>query len=1277
MALVLKDRVKETSTTAGTGTITLAGAVSGFQSFASVGNGNTTYYGIADPTTGDWEVGIGTYTSSGTTLSRDTVLSSSNSGSLVSFTSNQKDVFVTYPSEKAVWQDASGVVVQQAFGAITATSAALTTGTVSTTPTSNTDIANKQYVDTISASGIHYHEPVFVESPDTAGNLNATYNNGASGVGATLTNAGTQVALTIDGVLMTTGKRVLIYNQTNAAQNGVYTVTTVGSGSTNWVLTRATDADTYSPFSPNSLGQGDAFFVTNGLTGAGETYICNTVGTITFGTTAITFAQISDSTLYTAGTGLTLTGTEFSITPTGTAGTYGSASSVPVLTTNASGQVTSVTNTTIAINGSQVSGNISGSAGSVANALTLGTYLTGGTYNGSAAVTATVDATSANTASKVVARDSSGNFSAGTITATLSGSATSATTATNLAGGAANQIAYQSASGTTSFATAPSASNQVLNWNGSAFTWSAGTISGVPLGSNLNSLTAGTYLTGTAYNGSAAQTWTVDATSANTASKVVARDASGNFSAGTITATLSGNASTATSATTATNLAGGSAGTIPYQSAAGTTVQLGAGTSGYILQSNGAAAPSWVVASTAAGVNNGTLTLNTSGTGLSGSQTFTANQSGAATFTVTSNATSANTASTIVARDASGNFSAGTITAALSGNATTATTASTVTTIGTTQVTNLYSPNGTTVVSPDTTSAMPAQGQSFIHTLGTGPGGNDGHLLAMSWSNTTSVYGAQIFVDTDPTGTMALRQRSSGGVWTSWNTFLTSGNYNSYAPTLTGTGASGTWSINVTGSAGSSGSVTGLTLTSSANGINPDSVTQNQLGYNTSVSLYGQTDGGLYSSAYSSSWIHQIYGDFRSGQIAVRGKNSGTWQSWYYIPTYSLNNGYSTGSLYAGIYYDSNNTAYYLDAANSASAGALSLNGGITFGISNPYLTASSYFVVPGGAYFNSGTVYMEANLKARGGVGNDNAAALTLTGGTSGWTQINGSARSPIFYDSDNTGYYVDPASTTYLYSLQLSGNTYFRPNSWIQFDGNYGIYSTAYNGAHFLANAQSSYGAWRMIGSRNSYAGIYDDYSGVTTGMFDSAGNGGFYREANGRWYQYHNVSNNCTGFGTSTTNSAYNIYCPTGVYSGGRVDGTIFYDSNNTGYYVDPASTSILNVLNCYGNVTAYYSSDIKFKTNVRDIPNAIETVESIGGKLFDWTDEYLEEHGGEDPYFMRKEDFGVVAQDVLKVFPVAVRTRPDGSLAVDYEKLSALAFAAVAELSTRVKSLEARI
>jgi hypothetical protein len=108
MALVLKDRVKETTTTTGTGTVTLAGAATGYQAFSAIGDANTTYYCISGGS--EWEVGIGTYTSSGTTLSRDTILASSNSGSAVNFSAGTKAVFVVYPAGKSVNQDASGNV---------------------------------------------------------------------------------------------------------------------------------------------------------------------------------------------------------------------------------------------------------------------------------------------------------------------------------------------------------------------------------------------------------------------------------------------------------------------------------------------------------------------------------------------------------------------------------------------------------------------------------------------------------------------------------------------------------------------------------------------------------------------------------------------------------------------------------------------------------------------------------------------------------------------------------------------------------------------------------------------------------------------------------------------------------------------------------------------------------------------------------------------------------------------------------------------------------------
>jgi len=688
MAIVVKDRVKETSVTAGTGTLTLAGAVTGFQAFSAIGNGNITYFAIVDNATGAWEVNYGTY-SSGTITRNNPPLSSSSAGALVSFTSNPKDVFCTYPSEKAIYEEVSGNVLidggpitvigtgvtsYTTFGAalgelyanlnsfaqlyaqnlnggaaastdivayndlgdgtnnfvdmgisssnysdatypiftpgsgyvynnggemiigsqthdlllfaggvavtdwalrvnktskLITTKAALTLGgaltgvggsftspvttTSSMTSPGATEFVTKTYVDTATSTAFVVHAACRLATT-TALPAN-TYNNGTAGVGATLT--GVSIGqLTIDGVNVAVGNRVLIKNEAAPANNGAYTVTVDGSAAV-YVLTRATDFDTAGA---GEIANNAYFYITAGTTNAGSSWVLAQTAAITVGTTALPFDLFSSAQVYTGGTNIDITGTVISLTGTvaptnggtgvNTVATgdllYGSASNTwsklsagagykplvmnaggtlpewNALALNQSGTVsgalptanggTNLTTYTLGdtlyssaantlaklagnttttkkflvqtgtgavsaapvwgtVDGADVSGNISGSAGSVANALTAGTYLTGSSFNGSVARTWTVDATDANTASKVVARDASGNFAATTITAALAGNATTATTATNVAGGAANRLVYNTAAGTTAFAVAPTVSSTYLSWNGSAFAW--------------------------------------------------------------------------------------------------------------------------------------------------------------------------------------------------------------------------------------------------------------------------------------------------------------------------------------------------------------------------------------------------------------------------------------------------------------------------------------------------------------------------------------------------------------------------------------------------------------------------------------------------------------------------------------------------------------------------------------------------------------------------------------------------------------------------------------
>jgi hypothetical protein len=263
------------------------------------------------------------------------------------------------------------------------TSVTLTSGTISTAPSSSTDIVNKSYADSI-ASGVNFHAACNYAT--TAALSANTYNNGSSGVGATLTAVAVGT-LTIDSytlVIGDVGKRLLVKNEVTTANNGVYTLTQAGTALLPYILTRATDYDT-SGAGTNEVDQGDMVLVLAGTTNANTSWVQQTPLPITIGTTSIVFLQFAAIQTYTAGTGLTLSTNQFSITNTGTAGTYGSSTQVPVFVTNAQGQVTSVTNTAIGT----LNQNTTGSAAT----LTTARAIYGNNFDGSAALTGIIAST--------------------------------------------------------------------------------------------------------------------------------------------------------------------------------------------------------------------------------------------------------------------------------------------------------------------------------------------------------------------------------------------------------------------------------------------------------------------------------------------------------------------------------------------------------------------------------------------------------------------------------------------------------------------------------------------------------------------------------------------------------------------------------------------------------------------------------------------------------------------------------------------------------------------
>jgi len=431
----------------------------------------------------------------------------------------------------------------------------LTTGSISTAPTNGTDIVNKNYADSI-ATGINFHQACRLAT--AAALPAATYDNGTSGVGATLT-ATSNGALSVDSTLVVATNRILVKNQASGAENGVYVVTQVGTGSAPFILTRATDFDSAGT-GVDQIDAGDFFLITAGSTNSNTSWVQQTPLPITVGSTAIVFSQFGASgTTYTAGTGLTLAGTVFSITSTAvTAASYGSASTVGTFTVNAQGQLTAASDAPIAIAGSQITSGTVDSArisGSYTGITGVGT-LTAGTWNATTIAVAYggTGLTSYTTGDLLYASGST----------TLASLADVATGNALISGGVGANPSYGKIGLTTHVSgTLPIANGGT---NGTA----------VPTAGAL------AYGTGTEYA----------FTAAGTSNQIL-------ISNGTSAPSWSNQSSLAVGS--ATNLAGGAASQIPYQTGSGATAFLANGTAGQVLVSAGASAPAW------GGISGGTF----------------------------------------------------------------------------------------------------------------------------------------------------------------------------------------------------------------------------------------------------------------------------------------------------------------------------------------------------------------------------------------------------------------------------------------------------------------------------------------------------------------------------------------------------------------------------------------------------------------------------------------------------------------------------------------------
>ena len=1029
------------------------------------------------------------------------------------------------------------------------TSIALTTGTISTSPVSGTDIVNKAYADSI-ASGINFHQSVRLA---TAAALPAyTYNNGTSGVGATIT-ANANAALSVDGVAVAVGNRILVKNESGAAEayNGVYTVTQTGSGAAPYILTRATDFDSAGS-GVDQIDAGDFFLVTAGSTQANTSWVQQTPLPITVGTTAIVFTQFAAPVLYSAGTGLTLTGTTFSITNTGvTASTYGSASSVPVLAINAQGQVTSASSSSIAIAASQITSGALAIANGGTGATSAATALTNlGAYpasnpNGYTSNTGTV--TSVNlTAGTGISVSGGPVTTSGSITVvntapdqvvSLTGAGATTVTGTypnftisSPASGSGTVTSINVSGGTTGLTT----SGGPVTTSGTITL--AGTLNVANGGTGATTLSSGYVLKGNGTSAVSASVIYDNGTNAGVGTTTPqALFAIGSGSAAASNPTYGGSLLIASQMSSLAQTGGIEFRSVNFASGYGHRVSspdLGLGNTPLVFERR-TNSTSWTESMRID--SSGNLGVGTTSPGGTYGKLTVAG--GIRTVDDTSSklelgrysAGAPNSYIKLGPNSASLNFTNAGDTADIL----TLTNAGSLSAIADMRAPIFYDSNDTAYfLDPNSTSVLATVRASYIQFSSGNEAitlNNGSYLMLRDPQARVGIYiGGNADQNNYYDNTnQYFRDRSS----VQYATIAASGmyaarfyDYNNtayYVDPASGSNVFGEFSVNQNASGGirliSTTGTQSLWIRTGYDGAPTPSVSATNVQFQSSGS-----SGGSFTFYSGNTLALTVNGDYAQGG----------------------------GSLRAPIFYDSNNTGYYVDAASTSNLNVLQLQGSIT--AINGYTPANSAIRL---------TPNLHLNALAGSAVilnwDNGTTSGLTFRIGNGAGSDVfttyaNGAVYASIIYDISNSGYYIDPASTS-LTNIMAVGQ------GLAVFD-----LSTVASDPYGLV------GVTRRTDANYSYYGL-TRAGQHAMGMGIDTGNNFWIGGLSGAGY------NSVRGSTWLSVTTAGNVTAPVDMRS------PIFYDSNNTAYYLDPASRSILSNISVISGAT---ECGIRFRGDTLD-------------------------------------------------------------------------------------------